>query len=502
MYLGEPGRSSVGSFYEIWKDGRKFADGAAKIVWIDLASGRSTPLPERDRGAAARARGRRGSAGATRCTMTAKLWEPPPSASPRRTSPRSRASVERAHGDDVRRLRQRSGAGRTRTRRSSGATSGRRRRDRRRAASACSSTATGCPARDGFPMRGSTSRRTCSSGGRAGDAGDALVFWGEDKVKRRVSHARGARVGVAASRRRWRRDGLARRRPRRRVHAEHARDDHRDARRGGAGRHLVVVLARLRRAGRARPLRPDRAARAVHRRRLLVQRQADRDPRQGRRDRRASCRRSSASSSCPISQQGIGGAERVSAASRRLHVGRVHRAVRRRADRVRAAAVRSSALHPVLVGHDRRAEVHRARRRRNAAAAPEGAPAARRREARRPAVLLHDLRLDDVELARVRARGAARRCCCSTARRSSTRGRVLWELRGRGADDALRHVGQVHRRAEEGRAGAGARTTRSKALRTMFSTGSPLAPESFDYVYEAIKHDICLSSISGGTDIV
>jgi acetoacetyl-CoA synthetase len=41
-----------------------------------------------------------------------------------------------------------------------------------------------------------------------------------------------------------------------------------------------------------------------------------------------------------------------------------------------------------------------------------------------------------------------------------------------------------------------------KGLRTMFSTGSPLAAESFDYVYEAIKHDICLSSISGGTDIV
>ena len=39
-------------------------------------------------------------------------------------------------------------------------------------------------------------------------------------------------------------------------------------------------------------------------------------------------------------------------------------------------------------------------------------------------------------------------------------------------------------------------------LRTMFSTGSPLAPESFDYVYQCIKEDLCLSSISGGTDIV
>lgn len=47
MYLGDPGRTSVGSFYEIWHDGRKFADGAAKIVWIDLASGRPVVLPDR-----------------------------------------------------------------------------------------------------------------------------------------------------------------------------------------------------------------------------------------------------------------------------------------------------------------------------------------------------------------------------------------------------------------------------------------------------------------------
>ena len=40
------------------------------------------------------------------------------------------------------------------------------------------------------------------------------------------------------------------------------------------------------------------------------------------------------------------------------------------------------------------------------------------------------------------------------------------------------------------------------SLRTMLSTGSPLAPESFDFVYEKIKKDLCLSSISGGTDIV
>ncbi|MBA3032281.1 MAG: acetoacetate--CoA ligase [Gammaproteobacteria bacterium] len=40
------------------------------------------------------------------------------------------------------------------------------------------------------------------------------------------------------------------------------------------------------------------------------------------------------------------------------------------------------------------------------------------------------------------------------------------------------------------------------ALRAIFSTGSPLSPESFDYVYRDIKPDVQLASISGGTDIV
>jgi len=39
-------------------------------------------------------------------------------------------------------------------------------------------------------------------------------------------------------------------------------------------------------------------------------------------------------------------------------------------------------------------------------------------------------------------------------------------------------------------------------LRIIASTGSPLVPESFDYVYRSIKKDVCLASIAGGTDIV
>jgi acetoacetyl-CoA synthetase len=45
-------------------------------------------------------------------------------------------------------------------------------------------------------------------------------------------------------------------------------------------------------------------------------------------------------------------------------------------------------------------------------------------------------------------------------------------------------------------------THRLDAVRTMTSTGSPLAPESFEFVYQGIKTDIHLASISGGTDII
>ncbi len=46
------------------------------------------------------------------------------------------------------------------------------------------------------------------------------------------------------------------------------------------------------------------------------------------------------------------------------------------------------------------------------------------------------------------------------------------------------------------------RTHKLGALRAMFSTGSPLVPEGFDYVYRDIKADLQLASVSGGTDII
>jgi acetoacetyl-CoA synthetase len=49
---------------------------------------------------------------------------------------------------------------------------------------------------------------------------------------------------------------------------------------------------------------------------------------------------------------------------------------------------------------------------------------------------------------------------------------------------------------------APARTHELPALRTILSTGSPLAPEGFDYVYRNIKRDVRLCSMSGGTDLI
>jgi len=48
LYADQPGRSSIVTRYELRDvaDGRLYATGEAKAVWIDLATGKSAPLPE------------------------------------------------------------------------------------------------------------------------------------------------------------------------------------------------------------------------------------------------------------------------------------------------------------------------------------------------------------------------------------------------------------------------------------------------------------------------
>jgi acyl-CoA thioester hydrolase len=51
LYAGKPGRSSVPTYYEMRCIGDEtlYAEGAAKVVWFDPATGKSMPLPERIR---------------------------------------------------------------------------------------------------------------------------------------------------------------------------------------------------------------------------------------------------------------------------------------------------------------------------------------------------------------------------------------------------------------------------------------------------------------------
>jgi acetoacetyl-CoA synthetase len=81
------------------------------------------------------------------------------------------------------------------------------------------------------------------------------------------------------------------------------------------------------------------------------------------------------------------------------------------------------------------------------------------------------------------------------------RGRVLFDL----ADaEGMTHFG-TSAKFIDAAAKLGLRpreTHRLEKLRAVLSTGSPLVPEGFDYVYASVKEDLCLSSISGGTDIV
>ncbi len=172
--------------------------------------------------------------------------------------------------------------------------------------------------------------------------------------------------------------------------------------------------------GRARPLRPDRAE-AVHRlRRLLVRRQA----------RSTSPTRSQAIAAEPADASRRSSSSPISATADAVAAGHAARGDARRLRSapfapkpvdLRAAALRPSALHPLLVGHDRRAEMHRALGRRHAAAASQGAPAALRHRGRRPRLLFHHLRLDDVELAglgpRLRRDAAALRRLAVPSRR-------------------------------------------------------------------------------------
>ena len=77
---------------------------------------------------------------------------------------------------------------------------------------------------------------------------------------------------------------------------------------------------------------------------------------------------------------------------------------------------------------------------------------------------------------------------------------TLWELAARTESNPVRRRGRVL----HGCMRAGIEPARGRDLgdlRSVGSTGSPLAPEAFDWIYDQLGRDIWLASVSGGTDI-
>ena len=256
-------------------------------------------------------------------------------------------------------------------------------------------------------------------GARPGET--AIVHASESEPLARADLGRARGSGGALRRRAAAARGRARR-PRRGLHAERARDGGgvpglREHRRG-----LVELRARVRHADRRRPLQADRAEGADRHRGLPLRREGLRPSRAGGRDRgRHSVDRAHGA-----------GAERLGRAARRA----------RRAD-LRARAVRPPALGPLLVRHDGAPEGDRPGTGRHPAGAPEEDAPPRRPRARRPLLLVHHHRLDDVELPGRRApvgRG-------DRALRRAARSRAAVAVRRRGG----RHLVWDERRASSPR---------------------------------------------------
>ena len=93
----------------------------------------------------------------------------------------------------------------------------------------------------------------------------------------------------------------------------------------------------------------------------------------------------------------------------------------------------------------------------------------------------------------------ARRSCSTTATRARRHGRAVGPRRD-DRHDHVRHQRRLHRGLHEGR-GRARRGRDLSALRNVGSTGSPLAPEGFEWVYDHVGEDTWLFSTSGGTDI-
>ena len=151
-----------------------------------------------------------------------------------------------------------------------------------------------------------------------------------------------------------------------------------------------------------------------------------------------------------------------------------------------AGAVRASAVGAVLLGHHRPAQADRARPRRDRARAPQGAVPASGPRPRGRVLLVHHHRLDDVELpGRRAARGRGDRAA-TTAAPAYPGTDALWRL---AAETGVTYFGTgapyLLACAKAGLAPG--RELDLSRLRGIGSTGSPLPPEGFGWVYEQCR---------------
>ena len=256
------------------------------------------------------------------------------------------------------------------------------RRPRRASRTSASSRAARCPAPSGSRARGSATPSTSSATATTTRVAIShaselrpLDDWTWGELRARAGADRAGLRASRASRRATASSPTCRTSPRRSPRSSRCASDRRD---------LVELLAGLRR----------RAASSTA----------------SRRSSRRCCSRSTATataartSTAPTRSREL---ERELPTLERTLVAPVPRRRRmgaaRRGARVRAAPVRPPALGPLLVRHDRPAEGDRPRPGRDPARAPQEAPPAPRRARRRPRLLVHDDRLDDVELPRRRA---------------------------------------------------------------------------------------------------
>ena len=381
------------------------------------------------------------------------LWEPV--AGGDRALQPDRATVrwlEAERGLDASTTTPRCGAGRSTTRGLLGLDLGLLRRARRRRPGDGARRATRCPARRGFPGAAAQLRRArlprprrreiaVRHASERGELGE--ISWGELRGRGRRRRRRAARARGRA------------RRPRRRLPAELPEAPDRafspPRRSAPSGRRCSPDFGVRRVVDRFAQIEPKVLLR---RRRLPLRRHATSTASTSSPSSSARCRRLEHTVRDPVPRPRRPTSRRL--ARRRSRWRRRSRARRGRRARLRARALRPPALGPLLLRHDRAAEGDRPGPRRDPARAAEEAQPAPRRAARRPRLLVHDDRLDDVELPRRRSAHQGLDRPLRRQPRPSGHGRALGSRR-RGRGHLLRHLRLLHRRLHEGVGRAGQR---------------------------------------------